>query len=245
VILRSRVRDCLFLNWALPGSALPEPPESLRYQIHRHEGRAWAFASALLFRQQGIHLISAPWARISYPQLNLRFYTLDRDDVPSVLFHAMWTPAWVVPAARFIGRQPVRPARMSFPPAVEEVGATFDWRVSADAELRLSATGGAATVGAGPRIGSWAETVCYFRQRPRGYCVGTSGLRRVETTHVSTAVWPMEVELERTSLLESCVTLPDGWPALHSAWVCPELAFDFEVLPESEAALAPQLPAPG
>jgi hypothetical protein len=245
VILRSRVRDCLYLNWALPGSALPEAPEPLRYQVHRHEGERWVFASALLFRQQGVHLISAPWARFSYPQLNLRLYTLDRDDVPSVLFRAMWTPAWVVPAARLVAGQPVLPARMRYPDAVEENGASATWEVSAAAGLRLSATSGSPSMGAGPRLGDWQETVSYFRQRPRGYCVGMSGLRRVETTHGATTVWPMDVELERVSLLDSALPLPGGWPPLHSAWICPELALDFELVPEAEAALAPQVPAPG
>lgn len=245
MILRSRVRDCLFLNWALPRASLPNPPESLRFQTHEHEGERWVFASALLFRQQGLHLTSAPWVRISYPQLNLRFYTLDQDDVPSVLFHSMWVPSWVVPAARVIGRQPVHSATLRYPPQVEPSVATFSWRVHARADLELSAAPGAAAIGQGPRIGGWSETVGYFRQRPRGYCVGASGLRRVETSPVSATVWPMEVELDHISLLEDCVALPGAWPALHSAWVCPELAFDFEVSPESKAALARQLPAPG
>ena len=203
------------------------------------------FASALLFRQQGIHLLSAPWARISYPQLNLRFYTLDHDDVPSVLFHAMWVPTWVVPAARVIGRQPVQGASMRFPDSVDLSDGTFRWRVASGSGLDVSAAPGSAAVGTGPRIGAWSETVGYFRQRPRGYSLGTSGLRRVETSHVSTSVWPMDVELADVSLLESCLALPRGLPELHSAWVCPELHFDFEVLPESEAALARTLPAPG
>lgn len=245
MILRSRVRDCLFLNWALPRLALPEPPDGLRYQTHAGDGEDWVFASALLFRQQGIHLTSAPWARISYPQLNLRFYTMDRDDVPSVLFGAMWAPRWVVPAARIIAGQPVKGASLRYPDRVEQAVAPFTWRVQARHGLHLSAVAGSATIGEGPRIGDWIETVRYFRQRPRGYSIGVGGLRRVETSHVSTTVWPMEVAFDRVSLLDACVDLPGGWPALHSAWVCPELTFEFEVLPESEAALGRRVPAPG
>ena len=245
MILRSRVRDCLFVNWALPRAALPEPPGDLRYQRHEHEGERWVFASALLFRQQGIHFSAVPWARVSYPQLNLRFYTLDRDDVPSVLFASMWAPLWVVPAARMIGGQPVRAASLDYPRSVEGPDGPLRWSVRAGQHLRLSASSGSASIGRGPRLGDWTETVRYFRERPRGYCTGPRGLRRIETSHVSTTVWPMDVELESGSLLEACVTLPNGWPPLHSAWICPQLTFEFEVLPESEAALGRQVPAPG
>ena len=33
--LRTRIRDCLYLNWAIPASWLPPPPSPLRYEIHR------------------------------------------------------------------------------------------------------------------------------------------------------------------------------------------------------------------
>ena len=246
MILRSRVRDCLFLNWALPRAALGDPPGDLRYQEHQHAGERWVFASALLFRQQGIHLSAAAWARVSYPQLNLRYYILDRDDVPSVLFVSMWAPLWVVPAARLIARQPVHSASLRYPDRVEQADTPSTWQVRAGESLQLSAAGGSAVTGQGPRLGGWAETVRYFRQRPRGYTEGARGLRRIETSHVSTTVWPMEVELVTTSLLDACVGLPPGeWPALHSAWICPQLTFELELLPESEAALGRRVPAPG
>lgn len=245
MILRSRVRDCLFLNWALPLDRLPEPPKNLRYQTHQEAGSLWVFVSALLFRQEGIHLASMPWARLSYPQLNLRFYTLDPDDIPSVLFHSMWVPPWVAPAVQFVGRQVVEPAIMRYPGSVEESDGVYDWSVRSGAELRLRASPGAAVLGPGPRLGSWEETVSYFRLRTRGYSRGPSGLRRVETSQISSSVWPMEVELSNLALLDQSLELPDGWPPLHSSWICPELTFEFEVLPEGEAALARSVPAPG
>jgi hypothetical protein len=245
VILRSRVRDCLFLNWALPEEALPQPPPSLRYQTHRDGGQDWVFASALLFRHEGLHLPSAPWPRLSYPQLNLRFYTLDEDDIPSVVFHRMWVPPWVVPVARWIGRQMAGAGSLSFPDSAVEADVASRWHARAAGELCLTTCASAPHLGVGPQLGSWEATVNFFRQRPRGYGRGPSGLRRVETSHVSTSILPVEVDLERTDLLSRTLLLDSSWPEIHSAWVCPELTFDFEILPEKEAALGRRLPAPG
>lgn len=245
MILRSRVRDCLFLNWALPAEQLPEPPAALRYQRHSHAGEDWVFASALLFRQDGVHVPSAPWARLSYPQMNLRFYTLDADDVPSVWFHRMWVPPWVSPLARWIGRQTAHTAALAFPTAVDGETEEMSWKARASGELVVRATPGSVDLGVGPSLGSWDATVRYFRQRPRGYGHGPSGLRRVETSHVSTSVTPMRARLESVALLEGSLRLRCRWPELHSAWLCPQLTFDFELLPEKEKVLRRQLPAPG
>src|SRR4029079_191795 len=72
MMLRTLVRDCLFLNWALPASALPEPASPLRYQLHSWQGEDWVFASAVLFHQEGLHFEGLPLPRLSYPQFNLR-----------------------------------------------------------------------------------------------------------------------------------------------------------------------------
>src|SRR4051794_15661183 len=69
-MLRTTVRDCLYLNWALPAEALPVPPKPLRYQIHSWQGRDWVFASALLFHQDSLHFTALPRLRLGYPQLN-------------------------------------------------------------------------------------------------------------------------------------------------------------------------------
>lgn len=245
MILRSEVRDCLFLNWAVPRAELPTPPDPLRYQVHEHEGGRWVYASALLFRQQGVRLATLPWPRLSYPQMNLRLCALDGDDVPAVLFCAMWVPPWVAPAVRLVGRQPVRAATLRFPRRVDTPERPYGWRVRSGSELVLKAASGTPRIGPGPRLGGWEDTVAYFRQRPRGYVDSPSGLRRIETSHVSAAVWPMEVELQRGDLLAATLPLANGWPPLHSAWLCPELTFEFELAPASEAALGREVPAAG
>lgn len=245
MILRSRVHDCLFLNWALPVRGLPDPPRGLHYQRHRHEGEDWVFVSALLFRHEGLHLPSMPWARLSYPQLNLRFYTLDEDEVPSVLFHCMWVPPWVAPVAHWIARQNACTARLRFPRGAGEGREVSSWVARAGGELRLATKPGTPTVGVGPRLGSWEATVSYFRQRPRGYGMGPFGLRRVETSHVSISTLPIDAELERVDLLANSLPFEREWPALHSAWICPELTFDFELVPEKKGPLGRRLPAPG
>jgi len=245
VIVRSRVRDCLFLNWALPASDLPDPPAQLRYQRHAHDGEEWVFASALLFRQQGLHVTSVPWARLSYPQMNLRFYTLDEDDIPSVLFHRMWVPPWVAPVARWIGRQTAHTATLSFPRDERTVDGERTWNARSQGRLTVRAAPGSADVGVGPSLGGWEATVSYFRQRPRGYGRGPSGLRRVETSHVSASVLPMRTEIDSVGLLADTLTGGKEWPALHSAWLCPQLTFDFELVAEKNKALPRQVPAPG
>ena len=70
-------------------------------------------------------------------------------------------------------------------------------------------------------------------------------MRRVETSHVSTSVTPMSTTIEAVGLLEGSLKLARGWPALHSAWLCPQLTFDFELLPEKEKTLPRRVPAPG
>ena len=97
--LRTLLRDALYLNWALPAAAVPPPPPPLAYELHSEGGREWVFASALLFRQQGLHLPALPFARVSYPQANVRLYILDGERMPAVLFRSMLVPAWVSPAA--------------------------------------------------------------------------------------------------------------------------------------------------
>ncbi|HTQ79664.1 MAG TPA: DUF2071 domain-containing protein, partial [Thermoanaerobaculia bacterium] len=106
MMLQSVVRDCLYLNWALPAAALPPLPPPLRYQLHPFQGEDHAFASAVLFQQEGLHLARLPSLRLSYPQCNLRLYVLDGDGVPSVLFCSMLMPLWLVPGVRLLSHQP-------------------------------------------------------------------------------------------------------------------------------------------
>src|SRR4029079_18388565 len=112
MMLQSVVRDCLYLNWALPAAALPEPPAPLRYQLHASPGgEEVVFATALLFHPEGLHLDGLPLPRLSYPQCNLRLNVLDGDGMPSVLFRCMLMPSWMTPGARLLTHQPVAAAR--------------------------------------------------------------------------------------------------------------------------------------
>jgi hypothetical protein len=245
VYLRTIVRDCLYLNWAFPFAAMPPAPAPLRYEIHRHAGEDWAFVSALLFRQAGLHLPNLPMPRLSYPQFNLRAYVLDPDGVPSVLFWRMLVPGWVVPGARLVGRQSADSARFEYPEPPALCGdKVARWRVRAGGELEVEAKPGAPVLGEGPRLASWNTLVDTLRQRPRGYGSRANGLARVSTSHPAVEVVPVSARLVATSLLRASAPPVglDVWPALHSAWLCPQIpfAFDFGLLPHVDARPAPQ-----
>jgi hypothetical protein len=195
--LRSVVRDCLFLNWALPVEALPGPPAPLRYQLHSWQGRDYAFASALLFHHDAVRWRAMPLLRVGYPQLNIRLYVLDEDGVPSVLFHRELMPAWVAPGMRLVAGHPAASARLDFPrPSLDAEADSWTWRVERGDTLTVRARVHSPMVGEGPRIGSWEETVRFFQDRPRGYSVQGKALRRVDSRHPPVAgVWPLAVEI--------------------------------------------------
>jgi hypothetical protein len=247
VLIRTIIRDCLQVNWALPEEALAPPPEPLRYEIHRHEDRRWVFASALLFRNEGLSMKGIPGMRLSYPQLNLRFNVLDAEAVPSVLFAAILVPSWVVPAARVVARQRARPGLFQFPS-----NATFGpeeaacWSVRRRRALEIRARTGAAMAMAEPRVGDWERTVKHFRGRERGYYRTGHGLRRIEASYRSVPAHPVAAEVVRHGLLHDAIPLREGaWPAVHSAWLCPEIPSVFEWGELPETALRPAAPAPG
>jgi len=237
--LRSLVKDCLYLNWALPVEVLPELPEPLRYELHEGQGGYHAFASALLFRQAGAHFAALPFVRLSHPQFNFRFCVLDGEGIPSVLFRRMIVPVWVVPGG-WLARQNLRGGRFDYPAedAFAE-GETWRWTVERRGVFTVEARRSAPGVGAGPRFSSWEAAVHYFRHRPRGYQLDRRGLHRVETDHPRVTVWPMAAEVTEAGLLERNLSL-SPWPALHSAFLCPEIPFVFEVatVPEKVARLA-------
>jgi hypothetical protein len=246
MILRTVVRDCLYLNWALPVAAMPPAPEPLRYDLHAGEGGDFVFASALLFRHEQLRLAAMPALRLSYPQFNLRLNVLDPEGMPSVLFRCILVPPWVVPLVRLVGRQRAKAGQLSFPRAVEAGGDDcWRWQVRRSSALTVEARCGSPVIGTGPRVGSWEETVTYFRRRPRGYAFAAGGLRRVDATQPPAPVWPLQVELSEASLLEDLIEVRGGWPALHSSWLCPEMPFVFDVVREREPAIARHVPAPG
>ena len=232
MVLRTLIRDCLYLNWALPVSALPPLPEPLRYETHAWRGEPYSFASALLFRNERLHLAAMPLVRLTYPQFNLRLCVLDGEGVPSVFFRCLLVPGWVLPSARYFARQPVASGSFAYPrPSNDPAAAGWSWSVRRRRRLEVSARQSSPLVGEGPSLGSWEQATTYFIQRRRGYAQRPGGLKKVDATHRPGAVWPVEVTIEDGSLLEEFLPL-DGlpeWPRPHSAWLCPEIPLVFEL----------------
>jgi uncharacterized protein YqjF (DUF2071 family) len=256
MMLQMTVRDCLYLNWALPADVLPAPVPPLRYQVHSWQGRDYVFASALLFHQDAVHFSALPILRFGYPQLNLRLYVLDGEGVPSVLFRRMLMPTWVVPGVRLITHQPAVRARLDFPRPSQRVGdGPWLWKVERGGSLEVRAWQDSPRIGEGPRIGTWEQTVRYFYERPRGYVESAGALHRIEARHPPVATWPLRVELSGDDLLDRLLLLngADGtngktgavaWPGLHSAWLCPEIPFVFELGLVPKVQVAPSMPQP-
>lgn len=256
-MLRTVIRDCLFLNWALPAESLPEPPEPLRYELHTADGRSYVFASAVLFHQDAIHLTSFPLLRVCYPQLNLRLHVLDSEGTPSVLFRKMLMPVWMVPGVRLVTHQPASHARLDFPRPSRDGGGSWRWRARREGRLDVRAWQAAPVIGEGPRLGSWDETVRYFQERQRGYAESAGTLHRLEASRPSfAAAWPLRAEIGAHDLLSRMLPLhrsgngrADGqengsWPPLHSVWLCPEIPFVFELAAVPRVAMAPSIPQP-
>jgi Uncharacterized conserved protein (COG2071) len=252
--LRSRILECLCLNWAVPAADLPPPPRSLAYELHRFEGIDYVVASALLFRHRDVRLEAMPLVRFSFPQVNLRLYVVDREGVPAVLFAAILVPAWVAPTAFLVGGQPARTARFERTGEPGSESGSWEWQVHAHggvhgamrprASLHCVATLGSPETVCGPQIGSWRETADYVRLRNRGYAVSRGVLKRIETEQPAVAVSPVKVDLRDASLprvLLGTPTLPD----LHSAWVCPEMRMRFDLVREQALALPRQAAVPG
>jgi hypothetical protein len=230
---------------------LPEPPASLRYQLHSWQGRDHVFASALLFHQDAVHLASLPLLRVGYPQLDLRLYVLDTAGVPSVLFRRMLMPAWITPGVRLLTHQPASRARLDFPRPSRDPGegGPWTWKISRGGSLAVRAWQHSPQVGEGPRLGNWDQTVRYFQERPRGYVEGSGELHRIEAGAPQAACWPVRVEIQGDNVLSPW--LPVGrngaspaWPAVHSAWLCPEVPFVFELGLVPQLQMAPSVPSP-
>ena len=230
--LRTKALDCLYLNWALPRSSAPELPPQLTYEIHDWQGEDYIFVSALLFRLTGLRLDALRLPALSYPQMNCRVYVLDAEGVPSVLFRRMLVPFWAVPVSRFLGRQPATAARFSYPrPTRRTRSDVFHWSIEGRRKLEVAGRLGSPAIGHGPRLGSWENTLDYFRQRPRGYVIWNDRLRPITTSRAATEVWPLEIEITHIDLVADCFGEVDRelWHTTHSAWLCPEIPFRFEL----------------
>jgi hypothetical protein len=246
-MLRTTVRDCLYLNWAFPAEALPPAPAPLRYQLHVWQGRDYVFASALLFHQDSLHLTALPSLKFGYPQLTVRLYVLDEDGLPSVLFRRMLMPAWVAPGMRLITHQPAARARLHFPrPSRSLDGGPWVWSAERKGRLEVKAWPDSPLAGEGPRLGNWEESVRYFQERPRGYACVSGELQRISAQHPPVPIWPMRAEVHGDGLLPRLLDLAPGthWPALHSVWLCPEIAFVFELGLVLRVPVPPAMPQP-
>lgn len=245
--MRSLVTDALSLNWALPEEAVGPAPHPLSYQAFPWQGRNWIFASALLFHNRGVHFESAPFLRLSYPQLDLRLHALDPDGVPSV--HSLGTllPRWVRPAVALAVRRTVTGAHFDFPsPSLDPAGESWRWSVEQGGRLEVVARRAGGLPGAGPCLGSWEETVRFFRDRPRAYAKVGGRLQRIVSEQPRVTVWPLAAEVVDDSLLaESMPLAATAWPALHSSWLCPEVSavFDLRLVPDVPLEAAMPTPA--
>jgi len=248
VILETALADALYLNWAIPATGLPPLPPTLRYDTALDDGTPVGFFSLVLFRQVGLHLRGASWLGLSYPQVNARLYVRDSSGVPSVLLIRQLAPAWVVPVARAVARQPLSAAILDFPPGgTAALDGVRRWRIHAGAGFEATARPGAPPSGA-PALGDWNATAVFFRERSRAYWLRGSSLRRAETEHPGTSVVPMAVETARTDWLDVFVPFAPaagGWGALHSAFLVPEVRLAFALGRSPEPAVGAQVAAAG
>jgi hypothetical protein len=167
----------------------------------------------------------------------------------------MLMPSWVVPGVRLITHQPASRARLAFPRPSRQLGSEpWRWRVERGGSLEVRAWQDSPMIGEGPRIGTWEQTVRYFYERPRGYAENAGALHRIEAHHPSTDTWPLRVELSGGEMLARLLALnghaTNGagealrWPGLHSAWLCPEIPFVFELALVPRVPVAPGIPQP-
>lgn len=231
MLLRTRALDCLYLNWALPRDAAPALPPGLSYEVHTWRGAEVVFASALLFRLSGLRLETVPLLRLSYPQMSCRVYVLDADGEPAVLFLRTLVPLWIVPVSRLLGRQPASAARFSYPRPSNGRGDSWIWSVQRRRSLEVTGRLASPRLGPGPQLGTWEETLDYFRRRQRGYVVRGGRPCPIATSRISVEVWPLEVEIAAADLVAARYgeVDPEVWRHPHSAWLCPEIPFLFEL----------------
>lgn len=248
--LSTEARDCLYVNWAVPLAEAPPLPSPLRYELHGSSGSELVFFSALCFHMSGLHPEALPMLRISYPQLTFRTYVLDGSGVPSVLFVRVWVPFWVAPLTRWLGRQPSSPGLFRFPPPTRQgLADEYRWQVRGHQALEVKARLATPMVGQKPSLGSFERTVEYFRRRPRGYVVLDGKVRAIDRSHPQVNVLPLEVEVAETGLLRTiCPAVQEAtWESPHSAWLCPDIPFTFELGPPIHLPLpaAARIPAAG
>jgi len=242
VRFETELADALYVSWPVPAAALPAPPEPLVLDTALDGQTPLAFVTLVLFRQVGLRRPLLPWVRLSFPQCNLRLPVRDQERCASVLVLRELVPAWVVPLARAVGRQPARAAMLRYP---ERPGADPErWEVLAGRTLSFVARAGAPAAG-GP-LGGWPEQVHFLRDRRRAYVLREGRLRRSEATLDGGEALPMRVEMESVDWLSAQLpaVAPAAWAAPGCAFLVPSTRLAFEVQPVLPERATARLPAP-
>lgn len=245
MIQQTVIQDCLWLNWAVPEACLPPLPAPLGYDVCRTHDGNFVFVSALLFRQHGLGA-EMKLPGVSYPQCQLHACARDGDGIACAWVFGMWLPNWLATSVRWVGGRPVRGARLEFPGAGEPGvrGESWSWSVRRSRQLAVEANLASAPPGAGPSLGSWKETLAYFRRQRLEYFLVRGKWRRFEVERSSEAAVPVTARVSEDGLVREYLRNgEDALPGLHSSWLLPEVNISFELAAEAEQAALPEAPA--
>ena len=245
MILHTVIQDCLWLNWAVPEEALPPVPKPLAYDVCKTPEGGFVFVSARLFRQHGLGS-GMKLPGVSYPQCLLQACALDGDGLECTWIFSVLLPNWLATSVRWVAGRPARGARLDYPAAGDPGCRGEDWRwsVRRGSALAVEASLLNSPPGAGPSLGSWEETLAYFRRQRLEYVRVRGKWRRVEVDRSSTAAVPVTARvLEGGLVIESLGGLPASLPPLHSSWLLPTVNISFEYVVEGEHAALPEAPA--
>lgn len=243
--LRTVIQDCLWLNWAIPERALPPLAKPLRYEVLRSGDGAFVFVSALLFRQHGLGS-GKKLPAVSYPQCQLHVCALDGDGIECVWVFAMLLPNWLATSVRWVAGRPARGARLSYPAAGDPGfrGERWQWSIRRGKALAVEAELSVPPPGPGPSLGSWQETLAYFRRQRLEYVHVRGAWRRVEVERSGTGAIPVSAHvLEDGLITEHLGGGLERLPGVHSAWLVPSVNLSFEYAVEGESAALPEAPA--
>lgn len=245
MILRTVIQDCLWLNWAVPERDLPPPPAPLSYDVCKTPEGDFVFVSAMLFRQQGLGSgIKLPG--VSSPQCQLHACALDGDGLECAWVFQMLLPNWLATSVRWVAGRPARGARLNYPVAGAPGcrGESWSWSVHRSRSLVVEARLASPPVGSGPSLGSWEETLAYFRRQRLEYVWVRGRWQRVEVDRSSTAVVPVAAGVLEHALISEHLVPQASLPPLHSSWLLPTVRSSFEYAAEGEQSALPEAPAP-
>lgn len=245
MILKTVIQDCLWLNWAVPESSLPPPPQPLAYDVCRTREGGFVFVSALLFRQHGVGS-GKRLPGVSYPQCQLHACAVDGDGIECAWVFDVLLPNWLATSVRWVAGRQARGARLDFPAAGDPGvrGDTWTWSIRRRRGFAVEAGLASAPPGAGPSLGSWKETLAYFRRQRLEYVLVRGRWRRLEVDRDSGAAVPVTARvLEAGLVIDHLAGAAAALPALHSSWLLPTVDISFEYAGEGERAALPEAPA--